>query len=86
MDKQRLSIAMCTYNGTQYLQEQLDSIAAQTRLPDELVVCDDGSSDGTIEMVKVFGYVQEILLYYLIKMMFGNPIKLRKTYQILKKI
>jgi glycosyltransferase involved in cell wall biosynthesis len=40
MDKQRVSIAMCTYNGTRYIQEQLDSIAAQTRLPDELVVCD----------------------------------------------
>jgi glycosyltransferase involved in cell wall biosynthesis len=55
MDKQRLSIAMCTYNGAKYLQEQLDSIAAQTRLPDELVVCDDRSSDSTREIIKSFG-------------------------------
>ncbi len=55
MDKQRLSIAMCTYNGAKYIQEQLDSIAAQSRLPDELVVCDDRSSDNTIEIVKSFG-------------------------------
>ena len=54
MDKQRVSIAMCTYNGTRYIQEQLDSIAAQTRLPDELVVCDDRSSDSTIEILKSF--------------------------------
>jgi glycosyltransferase involved in cell wall biosynthesis len=54
MDKLRLSIAMCTYNGAQYLQEQLDSIAAQSRLPDELVVCDDRSSDSTTEIVKSF--------------------------------
>lgn len=54
MDKQRVSIAMCTYNGAQYLQEQLDSIAAQSRLPDELVVCDDRSSDHTVEIVKSF--------------------------------
>jgi GT2 family glycosyltransferase len=39
-----LSIAMCTYNGALYLREQLESIAGQTRLPDELVVCDDRST------------------------------------------
>ncbi|SCX98200.1 Glycosyltransferase involved in cell wall bisynthesis [Thiohalorhabdus denitrificans] len=43
----RISIAMATYNGADYLQEQLDSFVAQTRQPDELVVCDDGSTDGT---------------------------------------
>jgi glycosyltransferase involved in cell wall biosynthesis len=51
----RLSIAMCTYNGAAYLSEQLASLAAQTRLPDELVVCDDGSNDGrTCEIVRDF--------------------------------
>src|SRR5580765_2746419 len=39
----KISVAMCTYNGARYLREQLDSIAAQTRHPEELVVCDDGS-------------------------------------------
>ena len=39
---------MGTYNGGLYLREQLDSIAAQTRPPDELVVCDDGSTDRTV--------------------------------------
>lgn len=54
MDRQRVSVAMCTYNGERYLQEQLDSIAAQTCLPDELVVCDDRSSDRTIEILQLF--------------------------------
>jgi glycosyltransferase involved in cell wall biosynthesis len=36
---------MCTYNGAAYLAEQLDSLSAQTRLPNELVVCDDSSTD-----------------------------------------
>jgi len=54
MDQIRLSIAMCTYNGGRYLQEQLDSIASQTRQPDELVGCDDESSDDTIEIIKAF--------------------------------
>ena len=48
------SIALCTYNGEKYLQEQLDSLTNQTRLPDELVVCDDGSTDNTIELLKSF--------------------------------
>jgi glycosyltransferase involved in cell wall biosynthesis len=42
-----ISIAMCTFNGERFLREQLESIASQERLPDELVVCDDGSSDST---------------------------------------
>jgi hypothetical protein len=54
MKHQRISVSMCTYNGAQYLREQLDSIASQTRLPDELVVCDDQSNDKTTEIVKTF--------------------------------
>jgi hypothetical protein len=50
----KISIAMCTYNGSAHLREQLESIATQTRPPDELVVCDDGSSDGSIEIINSF--------------------------------
>jgi len=45
---------MCTFNGGRFLPEQLESIAAQKRLPDELVVCDDRSSDRSAEVVKDF--------------------------------
>ena len=48
----RVSVAMTTYNGEKYLEEQLNSIYAQTRLPDEVVVVDDGSRDGTVEILK----------------------------------
>jgi glycosyltransferase involved in cell wall biosynthesis len=50
----RISIAMTTYNGAKYLQAQLDSFRDQTRLPDELVVCDDGSSDDTMQILSDF--------------------------------
>ena len=50
----KISIALATYNGEKYLQEQLDSFLAQTRLPDELVVSDDASSDATVEILKSF--------------------------------
>lgn len=39
---------MCTYNGARYVGEQLGSVLEQTRLPDELVICDDGSKDATV--------------------------------------
>ena len=38
---------MCTYNGAEFLPSQLQSVIAQTRPPDELVICDDGSTDNT---------------------------------------
>ncbi|HEY1357620.1 MAG TPA: glycosyltransferase family 2 protein [Thermoleophilaceae bacterium] len=50
-----ISVAMCTYNGERHVREQLDSIAAQSRPPDELVICDDGSTDGTRVIVSNFG-------------------------------
>jgi glycosyltransferase involved in cell wall biosynthesis len=50
----RISVAMCTYNGARFLREQLASIAAQSLLPDELVVCDDCSSDETPEIIGGF--------------------------------
>lgn len=49
-----ISVAMCTYNGAAYLPEQLESIARQSRLPNEMVICDDGSSDSTPELLADF--------------------------------
>lgn len=50
----RVSVALATYNGGRYLGEQLASLLAQTRLPDELVVGDDGSSDDTLALLEDF--------------------------------
>ena len=49
-----ISVAMCTFNGESFLREQLESLAWQTRLPDELVVCDDASSDSTANILQEF--------------------------------
>ncbi len=54
MTRPSLSVAMCTYNGARYVREQLQSVARQTFLADELVICDDGSQDQTLEMVTAF--------------------------------
>lgn len=45
---------MASYNGAKYLKEQLDSFVAQTCLPDELIVCDDGSRDETLVILEEF--------------------------------
>jgi glycosyltransferase involved in cell wall biosynthesis len=50
----KVSIAMATFNGSKYIQEQLKSFVEQSRLPDELVVADDGSSDETLEILERF--------------------------------
>jgi glycosyltransferase involved in cell wall biosynthesis len=42
---------MATYNGESHLRAQLDSFVAQTRPPDEVVISDDGSTDGTVDLV-----------------------------------
>jgi glycosyltransferase involved in cell wall biosynthesis len=52
--KLTISIAMATYNGAKYIREQLDSLAAQTLLPDELIISDDGSTDETISIIEGF--------------------------------
>lgn len=48
----RISVALCTYNGASYIEEQLGSILEQTLPPSELVVSDDASSDDTLERVQ----------------------------------
>jgi glycosyltransferase involved in cell wall biosynthesis len=50
----KISVAMCTYNGAEYLPEQLESIVAQSRRPDEIVISDDGSTDQTQTVIKHF--------------------------------
>ncbi len=48
------SVALCTYNGEKFIRQQLDSIAKQTVLPVQVVICDDGSTDSTLQIVRDF--------------------------------
>ncbi len=52
--RSNISVALCTCNGERYLPEQLQSILSQTRLPDEVIVGDDGSTDGTLALLDGF--------------------------------
>jgi GT2 family glycosyltransferase len=44
-------VAMCVYNGARFLQQQLDSISAQTERPRSMVIVDDGSDDGSWDLL-----------------------------------
>lgn len=47
----KISIALCTYNGEKYISEQIQSILEQTERVDEIVICDDLSSDKTKDIL-----------------------------------
>lgn len=47
----KIAVVVSTYNSRDVLSKVLDAYGHQTRLPDELIVADDGSSDGTDDMV-----------------------------------
>lgn len=46
-----ISVCMATYNGERFLREQIDSILCQLNPEDELIISDDGSTDGTLEII-----------------------------------
>ena len=73
---QTLSIALCTYNGSKFLREQLQSLANQTLLPFEVVVTDDCSTDDTISIIQEFAKVLNIKI-------FANdfPLKVTKNFE-----
>lgn len=50
----KLSIVLATYNGERFLREQLDSLYSQTLLPDEVIVVDDCSTDGTVNILQEY--------------------------------
>lgn len=47
-----ISVCIATYNGAKYIGEQLASILKQLAAEDEVVVSDDGSTDGTLDIVR----------------------------------
>lgn len=50
----RISIVMTTYNGENYILEQLNSLYNQNRKPDEVLIFDDGSTDSTVSVINRF--------------------------------
>ncbi len=56
----KTAVAVALYNGERFIREQLDSLRTQTQKPDQVVLCDDGSTDKTVEIVE--NYIREYAL------------------------
>ncbi len=50
----KVSVCMATFNGADFIYEQVQSILLQLKNEDELIISDDGSSDKTIEIIESF--------------------------------
>jgi glycosyltransferase involved in cell wall biosynthesis len=70
----KISVAICTYNGEKYLKEQLNSILEQSLKVDEIIICDDNSTDRTFEILNEY------------KLKFGSLIQLFKNESNLKSV
>lgn len=64
-DDVKISLCMCTYNGEKYLREQLDSIVNQTKLPDEIIVFDDCSRDGTLDILCEYKFAYPMIDWHI---------------------
>lgn len=57
----KISVVMSTYNGQQYIEEQLESIYKQYRQPDQVLIIDDDSTDNTVELINKFIFNYKLL-------------------------
>ena len=49
-----VSVLLCNYNDARYLPDSLSAICTQTRLPEEVIVLDDGSTDDSLQIIQDF--------------------------------
>lgn len=76
-----ISVALCTYNGEAFLKQQIDSILNQTQKVNEIVVCDDGSTDSTLLLLENYLF-KNVDLFKIFK----NEINLRSVKNFEKAI
>ena len=54
MEKNKVSVALCTYNGAKFLREELETIFQQSLVPFEVIICDDNSIDNTVDIIQKY--------------------------------
>lgn len=62
--KKQVQILLSTYNGENYIEEQLESLLAQDYQEISILIRDDGSSDQTIEIIKKYSMQYDNIEYY----------------------
>lgn len=76
----KLSVALCTYNGSKFIEQQINSILNQTTKVDEIIVCDDKSTDATVSILKEIQVTNPCIV------IIENEINLRSTKNFEKAI
>jgi glycosyltransferase involved in cell wall biosynthesis len=79
-----ISIAMTTYNGEQYIKEQIESILSQTYKDFELIVCDDRSTDSTWSILQEYECKDNRIHCFLNDMNLGVAKNFEKTIKLCK--
>lgn len=80
-----LSVALCTYNGEEYICSQIESILNQTTPIDEIVICDDLSNDRTVEKIKILQKTHpKIIKLYLNKKRLGTVRNVERAISLVK--
>jgi glycosyltransferase involved in cell wall biosynthesis len=75
-----ISVALCTHNGARFLAEQVSSILAQSRLPREIVLSDDASTDESVAIVsKLVGEFNAVSSHKVTLVTLANPTPLGVT-------
>ena len=59
-----ISVVMCTFNGSEFLKEQIDSLLNQTWKPIEIIISDDGSTDQTRSILLTYKDHPDIQLFF----------------------
>ncbi|CJD98663.1 glycosyltransferase family 2 protein [Streptococcus pneumoniae] len=75
----RISVAMTTYNGADYLLEQLESLRTQSLMADEVIIVDDCSTDNTVELLDM--YIQKYHLDNWVLIRNSSNIGWRKNFR-----
>ncbi len=76
-----ISVVMTTFNGGKFLQEQIESILSQTLQPAEIIVCDDHSTDNTVEILKDYQN-KNVLTYYVNESRLGVIANFKKAVSL----
>lgn len=79
-----ISVAMTVYNGEPFLKEQLDSILNQTKPVDEIVIVDDGSTDGSLKILNEYKEKHSCIRLYLNETNLGYKRNFRKAISLCK--
>lgn len=81
-----ISVCMATYNGVRFIKEQIESILSQLSENDELIISDDGSTDGTLDIIQEFDDIR-IKVYFhqtdrtILSLPFGNYSIVAKNFE-----